>query len=107
MEEAGKEKALKQVVESNLSEKVIALAIAEQKAASIERAWGSAEQKAEALQGKLGEMETKLAQVESIVLALDKELVDLKEMIKRCEQEFYNMGFIDAKNSYCKVIFEA
>ena len=107
MEEAGKEKALKQVVESNLSEKVIELATAEQRAASIERAWGSAEQTAEALQGKLRETKTKLAQVESIVLAFDKELVDLKETMKRCEQEFYNTSFIDAENSYCKVIFEA
>ena len=42
MEEAGKEKALKQVAESNLSEKVIELAIVEQRA-SPERAQGSAE----------------------------------------------------------------
>ena len=107
MEEAGKEQALKQVAESSLSEKVIELATVEQRAASTERARGLAEQKAEALQGKLGETETKLAQVKSIVLALDKELVDLKETMKRCEQEFYNTGFIDAENFYCKVIFKA
>ena len=106
MEEAGKEKALKQVAESSLSEKVIELATVEQRA-SPERAQGSAEQKAEALQGKLGETETKLAQVESIVLALDKELIDLKETMKRCEQEFYNTGFIDVENFYCNVIFKA
>ena len=43
MEEAGKEKALKQVAESSLSEKVIELATVEQRAASTERAQGSAE----------------------------------------------------------------
>ena len=43
MEEAGKEKALKQVAESSLSEKVIELATVEQRAASTERARGSAE----------------------------------------------------------------
>jgi len=55
----------------------------------------------------MGETKTKLAQVESIVSTRDKELVDLKETMKRCEQAFYNMGFIDAENSCDKVIFEA
>ena len=43
MEETGKEKALKQVAKSSLSEKVIELATVEQRAASTERARGSAE----------------------------------------------------------------
>ena len=48
-----------------------------------------------------------MAQVKSIVSTHDKELANLKEMTKRCEQEFYNMGFTDAKNSCGKVIFKA
>lgn len=43
----------------------------------------------------------------SLVSAYDKELVDLKEMMKNCEQVFYNMGFKDAKNSAEAIVFQA
>ena len=106
MEEANKEKALKQVSESTLNEKVLELATVEQKVATIDKTWDLAKQKAEVLQGKLGETETKLAQVESIVSAYDKELADLKEMIKRCEQAIYNMSFNNGENSCSAIIFK-
>ena len=43
----------------------------------------------------------------SLVSAYDKELVDLKEMMKNCEQVFYNIGFKDAKNSTEAIVFQA
>ena len=71
LEEVDKEKALKQVAESNLSEKVVELTIAKQRLALAKRSRGLSEQKAEELQYKLGAVETKLAQAEILVLAHD------------------------------------
>lgn len=65
-----------------------------------------AEQKVEDLQGKVDEAEVKLAEVLSIVSTLDKELANLKEMMKNCEQVFYNMGFKDAENSAVAIVFQ-
>ena len=42
----------------------------------------------------------------SLVSAYDKELVDLKEMMKNCDQVFYNMVFKDAKNSAEAIVFQ-
>ena len=71
LEEVDKEKALKQVAESNLSEKVVELTTAKQRLALAKRSRGLSEQKAEELQYKLGAVETKLAQAEILVLAHD------------------------------------
>ena len=67
MEEADKEKALKQVAEATLNEKVLELATTDRRAISVERTWELAKQKVEALQGKLEEAETKLAEAASTV----------------------------------------
>ena len=107
VEEANKEKALKQVSKSTIQKKVLELALMELKAAAVEKARDSAERKVGVLEGKLGDFDSKLAQVESVVLAFDKGLSDLKEMMKQSEQTFYNMGFIDAENSCSLVILEA
>ena len=107
VEEANKEKALKQVSKSTIQKKVLELALMELKDAGVEKARDSAERKVGVLEGKLGDFDSKLAQVESVVLAFDKGLSDLKEMMKQSEQTFYNMGFIDAENSCNLVILEA
>ena len=82
VEEANKEKALKQVSKSILQKKVLELALMELKVAAVEKARDSAEWKVGVLEGKLGDFDSKLAQVESVVLAFDKGLADLKEMMK-------------------------
>ena len=107
LEEVDKEKALKQVVESDLSEKVTELATVEQRLALTERSRGLSEQKAGELQYKLGATETKLAQAESLVSARNQELAYLNGTMKRSEQTFYNMGFTNAENSCSKVVFYA
>ena len=107
MEEADKEKALKQVAEASLNEKTLELNMAEQRATTSEKARELAEQKVEDLQGKLGEAEVKLAKFSSIVSARDKELTNLKETMKNCEQVFYNIGFKDAENLVGAVVFQA
>ncbi|KAM3732106.1 hypothetical protein ACB098_11G035600 [Castanea mollissima] len=105
VEEANKDKALKQVVEASLNEKTLELNVVEQRAVTAEKTWELAEQKAEDLQGKLGEAEIKLAEATSLVFACDKELADLKETLKTYEQVYYNMGFKDAENSTGPMIF--
>ena len=72
MEEANKEKALKQVTGSNLNKKTLELNVAKRRITTTERAQELAEQSAEDLQGKLGEAEVKLAKVSSIVLLVTK-----------------------------------
>ena len=82
MEEANKEKALKQVTGSNLNKKTLELNVAKRRITTTERAQELAEQSAEDLQGKLGKAEVKLAKVLSIVFTRDKELGNLKETMK-------------------------
>nr|POE45891.1 hypothetical protein CFP56_40927 [Quercus suber] len=107
MEEADKEKALKQVAKASLNKKTLELNVVEQRAATTKRALELAEQKAKDLQGKLSEAEVKLAEAVSLVSARDKEFADLKETLKTCEQVYYNMGFKDAENSAGPMIFQA
>ena len=106
MEEADKEKALKQVAKATFNEKVLELATTEGKAITVERAQELAEQKMEDLQGKLEEAKIKLAEATSIVSGREKELANLKETMKICKQVFYNMGFKDTENLAGAVIFQ-
>ena len=107
MEEAEKEKALKQATEASFNEKSLELNVVKRWAITAERAQELAEQKAKDLQGKLNEVEVKLAKAVSLVSAHDKELVDLKETMKTCEQVYYNIGFKDVENSTGPMIFLA
>lgn len=59
------------------------------------------------LEGKLGEDEITLTKATSIVSTHDKELANLKEIVKTCEQVFYNIGFKDVKSSMSAVVFQA
>ena len=69
MEEANKEKVLKQVAKATLNEKTLELNSIERRAITAERARELAEQKVKDLQGKLGEAEVKLTEVSSIISA--------------------------------------
>lgn len=105
MEEADKDKALKQVAEVSLNKKTLELNSVECQPITTEKARELAEQKAKDLQGKLGEAEVNLVEVFSNISTRDKELADLKETMKNREQVFYNMGFKDTENSAGAVIF--
>ena len=69
MEEANKEKVLKQVAKATLNEKTLELNLVERRAITAERARELAKQKVKDLQGKLGEAEVKLTEVSSIISA--------------------------------------
>lgn len=77
MEEADKEKALKQVAEANLNEKTLELV--QHKVTIAKNAWEVAEKTIEQLQTRLNETKVKLAEASNVVSTWDKELADLKE----------------------------
>lgn len=105
MEEADKEKAIKQVAKSSFNEKILELNVAKRRATTGKRARELDEQKVEDLHGKLGEAKVKLAKVLSTVSTRDKELANLKETMKNYKQVFYNTGFKEAKNSAGAIVF--
>lgn len=94
MEEADKERALKEVSEANLRDLGTTLATIERRATEVESACTLAEQWAVGLEGKLGEAEIKLAQVESVISARNKEAAYLKAVVAKSEDKFYNMGLL-------------
>ena len=97
MEEADKEKALKQVAEASLQEKMLGLNVMKRRATTTEKALELFEQKASDIQGKLEEIELKLEETASLLSTWDKELVDLKGM-EKARKQTYNKGFRDAEN---------
>ena len=105
VEEAEKEKALKEVVEATMWEKRVALKVAKGRARDFEGARALAEQKVADLEAKLGEMELKLAKAESVISARDKKVANLKVAMEESENKFYDMGFADAKNSNEPIMF--
>ena len=107
MEEADKEKALKQVAETSLKEKTLGLNVMERWATTAEKALELAKYKTKGLQGKLGENEIKLAEMVSLASTHDKELANLKIMMKARKQTYYNKGFKNAENSVGPVVFQA
>lgn len=107
VEEANKEKALKQVAEANLSEKTLELSSVQCRVTTTENAWEVAKKTVEQLQTKLDEIEVKLIEASNVISAWDKELADLKETLKNSEQVFCNMGFKDTENSARLVIFQS
>ena len=78
VEDAEREKALKDVAEANAKEKTKAVVTAEKKAIASEKARVLVEKKSSELEAKLGEIELKLAETASLNTAQAKELVDLK-----------------------------
>lgn len=88
----------KEVSEANLRDKGVAL-----EAVEAERGRTIAEQWVAGFEGKLREAEMNLTIAESVVLAQDKEVADLRKVVAKSEDKFYNMGFTKVENS-CKPI---
>ena len=106
-EEADKEKALKQVANSNLQDKILELAQMEQRANATGKARDVAKQKVRLLEGNLKESKVKIAEMKSMVSTQDNETVDLKEIMKNNEQNFYDRRFNDAEHLSQLVVFES
>ena len=107
VEEAEKERALKEVSEANLWDKGAALEASERRIVEAEKACTVAKKGAADLKGKLGEAEIRLAKVESVISARDKEVTDLKEAVAESEDKFYDMGFANVKNSNEPIMLES
>ena len=107
MEEADKERALKEVSEANLRDLGTTLVTTERRATEAKTAYTLAEQRAAGLEGKLGEVEMKLARAKRLISAQNKEMADLKAMVAKSEDKFYNMGFANAENSKEPIMVES
>ena len=107
VEDAEREKALKDVAEATFKEKTKATVTTEKKVATSEKARMAAEKRSSELEAKLGETELKLVEATSLNTAQAEELADLKAALEACESKWYNEGFVDAENSAEPVINEA
>ena len=106
-ENAEREKALKDVVEATVKEKVKAVGAVEKKAVTAEKARALAESKSTELEVQLGGTELKLAEAQSLDTALAEGFADLKASLEACEDKWYNEGFADAENSTESVVRQA
>lgn len=106
-EEADKEKALKQVAEANLKEKVSRLNVMERRATTAEKALEQAKQKAIKALNRLEEVRLKLAETANILLAWDKEFADYREGEKVWKQNYYNKDFKHVEDLVGPVIYQA
>ncbi|XP_030969636.1 uncharacterized protein LOC115989896 isoform X2 [Quercus lobata] len=107
VEDAEREKALKDVAKVTAKEKNKAATIVEKKAATFEKAKVSTEKKSLELKTKLDKTELKLAEATSLNITQAEELVDLKAALEACENKWYNEGFANAENSTVPIIQEA
>lgn len=107
VEEAKKERDLKEVSEANLRELGATLAASKRRAEEAERAYAAVEKRPADLEGKLGKAEVWLAQADSVISARDKEVANLKEAVVESKDKFYNMGFADAENSSKPIMLES
>ena len=105
--DAGREKALKDVVVSTSKEKAKAIVTTKKKAAASKKARVLMEKKFLELKVKLGETELKLAKVASLNMAQAEKLADLKATLEACENKWYQKGFTNAENSVEPVINDA
>lgn len=106
-EDADKEKALKQVAEADLKDKVLALNVMERRAITAKTALDQAKQKAIDALNKLREAELKLAQIASVLSARDKEFADFKAEEKDQKQHYYNKGFKHTEDLANSVVFQS
>jgi len=107
VEDAGREKALKDVAMVTAKDKEKAAATTEKKAAVFEKASVATEKRSLELEVKLGVAEQKLTKAASLNTAQERELANLKATLEACENKWYNEGFADVENSTEPVILEA
>ena len=100
VEEAEREKALKDVANAMAWGKGKAVEVVEKKARLL------AKRKLVDMEAKLVEIELKLAQTEILNLAHVDEVADLKAALEACEDKWYNEGFADAENSVEPVVHQ-
>ena len=101
VEEAEREKALKDVANAMAWDKGKAVEVVEKKARLL------AKRKLVDMEAKLVEIELKLAQTEILNLAHVDEVADLKAVLEACEDKWYNEGFADAENSVEPIVHQA
>nr|POE86820.1 hypothetical protein CFP56_45551 [Quercus suber] len=102
-----KEKAFKEVAKATMQEKNAALWVTKGRVKEHEGFYVLAEQRATDLGVKMGEMKLRLAEAESIISTRDKEVVDLKVALEESEDNFYDMGIVDANNSSEPIMFQS
>ncbi|KAK9999238.1 hypothetical protein SO802_018841 [Lithocarpus litseifolius] len=105
-EDAGREKALKDVAKTAAKEKAKAVAVAEKKAMASEKAKAAVERRSMELEAKLSDAELKLGEVESLNAAQAEELADMRAALEASESKWYNERFADAENSMEPIIQE-
>lgn len=106
MEEAKRDKALKQVVEFSFWEKAQEVSRMEKKAITVEKSRDIANYKVSVLGGKLEESDTKLAQALIVISARDRGLQAMRLNLEQAKQKYY-VSFDDTECSNRVVIFEA
>ena len=107
VEDAEKEKALKDVAVDTAKEKVKATEVVEKELKVAKKAQLVIKKKLVEVEEKLGGVMLKLAQVESLTLTQADEIVNLKVALDAAEEKGYNQGFVDAENSVEPVVHQA
>ena len=107
IEEADKERALKDVVEATVKKKDKAVENAEERTRAAKRAQALADQKVVETEVKLGGTKLKLAKAESLNLANVKEIAKLRMALEASQDKWYSVGFVDAKNSVEPIIYQS
>ena len=106
-EDAKQEKALKDVDEAIVKEKVRAAKTKEKNATVAEKARALAESKSTKLEVQLGSNVLKLAEAQSLNTTLTEELADLKATLEAYKNKWCNEGFANANNSVEPVVHQA
>ena len=107
VEDADRERALKDVAVAMAKDKDKIFQDVERRAQEVERARALAEQSLTEIGEKLGGMELKLAKAESINLAQGNEVAELKATLEVAEDKRYNTGFADAENSVKPIVYQS
>ena len=107
VEDAEREKALKDAMKVASKERVKITATAEKKAVAFEKAKALAEKRLANLEAKVGETELKLAEAKIMNTAQAEELANLRAALEGCGSKWYNEGLADAEKSMEPIINEA
>nr|XP_023904602.1 uncharacterized protein LOC112016306 [Quercus suber] len=97
VEDADREKALKDIANATAKEKSRPAEAAEKKAQSSEKAQQLAKEKVAEVEGRLEDTELKLAEVASLNLAQADQIAALKSTFEACESKWYDEGFANAE----------
>ena len=107
VEDAERERALKDAMKVASKERVKITTTAEKKAVTSEKAKALAEKRLVNLEAKVGETELKLAEAKIMNTVQAEELANLRAALEGCGSKWYNEGLADAENSVEPIINEA